>query len=66
MKKLTDHEARLLDLIGMAGGSWCPTQEERERPEVWAALRGLERKRRLWVEAEDGAMPRYHMTAGGF
>lgn len=64
MRRLTSDEQRLLHLIAMAGGSWCPTQEERENNVVWLSLRSLERKRRLWVEPTDDG-PRYHLTEQG-
>ena len=53
--KLTPSEAKLIELIEAAGGSYCPGQDHTAPPEVNRLVRRLERKGLLHVEStQDG------------
>ena len=63
MKKLTPVKLRLLQLIRDDGGSYCPSIDL--DPIIIRSLKELVSKRRLTVEPNDGAPPRYTLTAQG-
>lgn len=58
MIRLTPTEAKLVELIEAAGGSYCPGQDYTAPPEVNRLVRRLERKGLLNVEMTDDG-PRY-------
>lgn len=64
-RRLSPDEARMLHLIAKAGGSWCPDDEAWAEPLVRQVLKGLKSKGRLREEADDGSLPRFHLTAEG-
>jgi hypothetical protein len=63
MKKLSPVKLRLLQLIRDDGGSYCPSIDL--DPIIVRSLKELVSERRLTVEANDGAPPRYTLTAQG-
>lgn len=65
MRKLTQIEQNAIDFVSRRGGSYCPDEADAAEPMIMNTLRSLVRKQRLSVEANDGAPPRYHLTAQG-
>jgi hypothetical protein len=63
MKKLTPLQTKLLLIIADMGGSYCPPDDL--DPLGYRALHELVKAKRLTVEGNDGAPPRYHLTAQG-
>lgn len=64
MRKLTDQERQLLQLISNAGGSVCPGTDTVIPKAGHKSLRRMERAGLLSVEeTQDG--PRFHLTALG-
>lgn len=63
MRKIDAFELHLLRLIANAGGSYCPDENAADAGQ--RALDGLVKAKRLSIEANDGAPPRYHLTAQG-
>ncbi len=63
MKRLTPLQYEILRMIEAAGGSFCP--DDSTTQEARRALDDLVKAKRLRVEAEDGALPRYHLTGQG-
>lgn len=63
MRKLTEYHRLLLGLIAESGGSYCPDIEL--DPSRQRLLDELVKMKRLTVEANDGAPPRYSLTAQG-
>jgi predicted transcriptional regulator len=64
MRKLTDQECQLLQLISNAGGSICPGVDVSIPREGHRSLRRMERAGLLRVEETDDG-PRFHLTAIG-
>ena len=64
MRKLSAVQKALLKLIADAGGSWCPDADL--GPDAVRALHELVKAKRLTVEPNDGAPPRYVLTAQGW
>jgi hypothetical protein len=63
MKKLAPYQHDILRMIAAAGGSFCP--DDSTSVEARRALDDLVKAKRLRVEAEDGALVRYHLTGQG-
>lgn len=63
MRKLSPVQLKLLQLIADAGGSYCPDADL--DPMAVRALHRLVKAKRLTVEPNDGAPPRYVLTAQG-
>jgi GTP cyclohydrolase I len=59
--KLTPSENKLLELIGNAGGSYCPGADVKGSSELHRIIRRLERKGLLLVDMTDDG-PRYSLT----
>lgn len=59
--KLSPSENKLLDLIGNAGGSYCPGAEMKGSAELHRLIRRLERKGLLLVDMTDDG-PRYSLV----
>lgn len=64
-RRLSPDEARMCTLIGRAGGSWCPSDAAWAEPAVKAALKALVSKKRATEHPNDGAPPRFDLTAQG-
>jgi hypothetical protein len=64
VKRLSPVKLKLLQLIRDDGGSYCPSIEL--DPIIIRSLKELVSERRLTVEPNDGAPPRYTMTAQGY
>lgn len=64
MRKLTDQERQLLQLISNAGGSVCPGADTSIPREGHRSLRRMERAGLLRVEETDDG-PRFHLTGAG-
>ncbi len=64
MRKLTDQERQLLQLISEAGGSICPGVDVQIPREGHKSLRRMERAGLLRVEETDDG-PRFHLTVDG-
>ena len=64
MRKLTDQERELLQLISNAGGSICPGIDVSIPREGHKALRRMERAGLLRVEETDDG-PRWHLLPAG-
>lgn len=65
MRKLDQVDHNTLAFIVRCGGSYCPSNDACAEPFIMDTLDNLVRKKRLTVEANDGAPPRYHLTAQG-
>ena len=72
MRKLTEQERQLSQLIASAGGSVCPGTDTIIPKAGHKSLRRMERARQLSVEETDDAPrfhlddgPRFHLTAAG-
>lgn len=65
MRKLSPGDISILQYIERIGGSYCPTYDACAEPFIVDTLNYLVRAERLSVEANDGAPPRYHLTAQG-
>jgi hypothetical protein len=64
VKKLTAYQAQILRIIrDEHGGSYCPA--DGFDPMHYRALDELAKSKRLTVEVNDGAPPRYHLTERG-
>lgn len=63
MRRLSPVQSKLLQLIANAGGSYCPADDI--DPMAVRALHELVKAKRLTVDGNDGAPPRYHLTAQG-
>lgn len=63
MRKFTSTHTILLSLIAESGGTYCP--HDGIDPSAMRLLDDLVKAKRLTVEANDGAPPRYHLTAQG-
>lgn len=63
MRKLAPFQHEILRMIDAAGGSFCP--DDSTSDEAYRALHDLVRAKRLRVETNDGAPPRYHLTGQG-
>lgn len=61
--KLTPSEAKLVELIQLVGGSYCPGTSADATPEVSRIIRRLERQGILSVEMTDDG-PRYTVREG--
>ncbi len=64
MRKLSPVKLKLLQLIAQDGGSYCPSIEL--DPIIVRSLKELVSERRLTVEPNDGAPPRYTLTESGW
>ncbi len=64
MRKLSPVQETLLRLIADAGGSYCPGADL--DPAAVSALHELVKAKRMTVEPNDGAPPRYVLTAQGW
>ncbi len=65
MRKLETNELNALRFVARVGGSYCPRNDACAEPFITDTLNSLVRKKRLTVEANDGAPPRYTLTAQG-
>lgn len=63
MKKLAPYQITLLQRIAALGGSYCPPRDL--DPHEVRALHELVKAKRLVVEPNDGAPPRYRLTVLG-
>lgn len=63
MRKITDFHRRMLWAVEHAGGSYCP--HDGIDPAALKMLDDLVKAKRLSVEPNDGAPPRYSLTAYG-
>ena len=63
MKRLTPRQAELLRRIKDIGGFYCPARDL--DPREVRALHELVKAKRLSVEPNDGAPPRYSLTVQG-
>ncbi len=64
MRKLAPYEIKLLQRIAALGGSYCPARDL--DPQKVRALHELVKAKRLDVEPNDGAPPRYVLTTQGW
>jgi hypothetical protein len=63
MRRIRPYEQEILRRIRKAGGSYCPQGDL--DPQHVRALHELVKAKRLTVEANDGAPPRYWLTVQG-
>jgi hypothetical protein len=63
MRKITERQRQLLQIIAETGYSYCPRSDL--DPRAVSDLHELVKAKRLTVETNDGAPPRYHLTAQG-
>jgi hypothetical protein len=63
MRKLAPYQHEILRMIDAAGGSFCP--DDSTSQEARRALDDLVKAKRLRIEADDGSLPRYHLTGQG-
>lgn len=64
-RRLSPIEHNALNFVARQGGSYCPAEDAAAEPLIMATLNALKRKGRLSVEADDGSLPRFHLTALG-
>ncbi|WP_108397594.1 hypothetical protein [Devosia submarina] len=64
MRKLTDQERQLLELINSAGGSVCPGTDTTIPKAGHKALQRMARAGLLSIEETDDG-PRFHLTSAG-
>ena len=63
MKRLTPYQTAIIKRIKEAGGTYCPAGDL--DPQHVRTLHELVKAKRLTVEGNDGAPPRYSLTAQG-